>query len=188
MERIDWEPALTNGNQWYDRLASSLRQPDRAERKTALRQIDNDLKALKNNAASSGLLPSFLLSKKARGKAIGDTLLILLMPATLKIQDSKDRGEQTERNLHVAFALAAYHAEHGRYPAKLDDLAPKYLATVPDDLFSGKALLYRLTDKGYLLYSVGVNGIDDGGRQFDDNPPGDDLSVRMPLPELRRKK
>jgi hypothetical protein len=43
-------------------------------------------------------------------------------------------------------------------------------------------------NKGYLLYSVGVNGKDDGGRQFDDDPPGDDLSVRMPLPELKRKK
>jgi hypothetical protein len=188
MEKIDWEPALVNGNQWYDRLAAALRHKDRAERKKALRQIDNDLKALKKDAASSGLLSKLLMSKSARGKAIGDTLLTLLMPAALKIADSKDRGEQTERNLHVAFALAAYHAEHGRYPAELDDLAPKYLITIPDDLFSGQALHYRLTEQGYLLYSVGVKGVDEGGRQYDDDPPGDDLSVRTPLPELKRKK
>jgi hypothetical protein len=92
------------------------------------------------------------------------------------------------RNLHVAFALAAYHAESSRYPAQLEDLAPKYLATIPDDLFSGQALHYGLTEKGYLVYSVGVNGVDEGGRQYDDEPPGDDLNVRMPLPELKRMK
>jgi hypothetical protein len=35
---------------------------------------------------------------------------------------------------------------------------------------------------------VGVNGKDEGGRWYDDVPPGDDPGVRMPLPELKRKK
>ena len=88
----------------------------------------------------------------------------------------------------MAFALAAYRADHGHYPEKLGELAPKYLAAVPDDLFSGKALIYRTEGKGYLLYSVGANGRDDGGRWIDDDPPGDDLRVRMPLPEPKAKK
>jgi hypothetical protein len=188
MERIDWEPVLISGNQWYDRLAAAMRQKDRAERKEALGKIENDLKALKKDIPSSDVLSRFLLDEKERGKAIGDTLLTLLMPAFLKVQDAHDRSEQTERNLHLTFALAAYHADNGRYPDKLDDLAPMYLATIPDDLFSGKALHYRLSEMGYLLYSVGVNGKDDGGREYDDEPPGDDLVVRMPLPELKRKK
>jgi hypothetical protein len=67
-------------------------------------------------------------------------------------------------------------------------LAPKYLAAVPNDLFSGRPLVYRPTGSGYVLYSVGPNGQDDGGRSSDDDPPGDDLTVRMPLPELKLKK
>jgi hypothetical protein len=39
-----------------------------------------------------------------------------------------------------------------------------------------------------LFYSVGANGIDDGGRWLDDDPPGDDPGVRMPLSELKPKK
>jgi hypothetical protein len=62
------------------------------------------------------------------------------------------------------------------------------LAAVPNDLFSGKPLVYRPAEKGYLLYSVGLNGKDEGGRSYGDDPPGDDLSVRMPLPELKPKK
>jgi len=37
---------------------------------------------------------------------------------------------------------------------------PKYLAKIPIDLFSGKALIYRPT-KWATLYSVGVNGKDE---------------------------
>jgi hypothetical protein len=44
----------------------------------------------------------------------------------------------------------------------------------------------RLKNCGYLLYSLGPNGIDDQGRGFNDEPPGrDDISVRMPLPPRR---
>ena len=110
------------------------------------------------------------------------------MPAVSKVQNAYDRDEQVQRNLQVAFALAAYRRDHGSYAAKLDDLAPKYIPAVPDDLFSGMALVYRPSDKGYLFYSVGVNAKDDGGRSFDDDPAGDDLPVRMPLPELKPKK
>src|SRR5947209_7864913 len=97
------------------------------------------------------------------------------MPGMENVHNAAERNEQNLRNLHVAFALAAYHADLGRYPEKLAELAPKYIDQIPDDLFSGRPLICRLEGDGYLLYSVGVNGIDDGGRGYDDDPPGDDL-------------
>ena len=45
---------------------------------------------------------------------------------------------------------------------------------------------YRPSKAGYLLYSVGLNGKDDGGRWYDDDPPGDDPNVKMPLPPLKK--
>ncbi len=192
LDMIDWEPALRNGNRWYDRLAAALRLQDRADRQKALDQIEEDLTALTKEAAEMANLEKLLLGKdppdKTVGKVIGDVLIGLMIPAARKVQDAHDRIEQVQRNLHLAFALAGYHRDHGRYPAKLDDLAPKYLAAVPGDLFSGKPLVYRPSEKGYLLYSVGVNGKDEEGRWFDDDPAGDDPRVRMPLPELKRNK
>ena len=82
--------------------------------------------------------------------------------------------------------MAAYRKDNGRYPAKLADLAPTYLADVPGDVFSGKELIYKPTEKGYLFYSVGQNGKDEGGHWYDDDPPGDDPRVRMPLPEPKK--
>jgi hypothetical protein len=190
MERIDWEPALRNGNRWYDRVAAALRCQDRIAREKDLDTIDQDLNALKKEVVGPTLIARLLLGKdpaeKAIGKAIGGTLLPLLLPACHSVQRSHERSVQVDRNLHIAFALAAYHRDHRRYPAKLDDLAPRYLAVVPDDLFSGKSLIYRPSERGYMLYSVGVNKKDDGGRWYDDNPAGDDLGVRMPLPKQKR--
>ena len=59
------------------------------------------------------------------------------------------------------------------------------MAEVPKDFFNdGGELHYRRQDQGYVLYSVGVNKKDDGGRGYDEyNPAGkqcDDIVVRVP--------
>jgi hypothetical protein len=193
---IDWEPGLRGGNRMYDRMAAALRLEDRTKREKELDRIEEDVKALRKEAGEdAGGLPEMverLLNRedpgKEAGKKLGNKLICVFAPAVRKVQQAFDRVEQSQRNLHLAFALAAYRSDNGRYPAKLDELAPKYLAAVPGDLFSGKALVYRPDEKGYLLYSVGVNGRDEGGRWMDDDQPGDDLRVRMPLPELKPKK
>ena len=111
----------------------------------------------------------------------------MLAPSVQKVQIAHDCAEQTRRNLEVAFALTAYRADNGRYPAKLTDLAPAYLAAVPDDLFSGKPLIYKPSGNGYLVYSIGPNGKDDEGRWYDDDPMGDDPRVKMPQPPLKKQ-
>jgi hypothetical protein len=121
------------------------------------------------------------------GKAIGDILIGMMVPAFTKLKHYEDRSEQMQRNLHLAFALAAFECDRGAYPKQLSELAPKYLPRIPNDLFSGKAPIYRPEEKGYLLYSVGLNGKDEGGRSSEDGPPGDDIAVRIPLPELKRQ-
>ncbi|MCX7424248.1 MAG: hypothetical protein NTW96_01205 [Planctomycetia bacterium] len=82
------------------------------------------------------------------------------------------RRQALHRLLIVELALANYRDEHGTHPRALADLVPEHLERLPDDPFSGKPLVYRLTDEGFRLYSVGPNGVDDGGKSFEDD--GDD--------------
>jgi hypothetical protein len=185
---IDWDPALRNANSWCDRFAAGLRIPDRTARVQEMAAITQELRDLKQQVAGTGIIVKAFMGPQDRGETIGNLLTTVMLPAYDRVQGAAERSEQGQRNLQVAFALAAYHRDHGRYPTDLDELAPKYLGTIPDDLFSGKPLIYRLEDKGYLLYSVGPNGVDDGGRWYDDQPSGDDLSVRMPVPEPQAKK
>ena len=46
-------------------------------------------------------------------------------------QGAADRAEQGQRNLHIAFALAAYQRDHKNYPKTLDALAPNIWRKFP---------------------------------------------------------
>ncbi len=190
LEGIDWDPALRNHNLWYDRMSAIARKTDRPSREKDWERINADLKSIKEKMDSGELAETILegkLSAEARGKVVGDILILLMTPAVQRVRSSADRLKQVQENLCLGFALARYHCDHGRYPKDLEELAPKYVAQIPQDLFSGKPLIYRPSEKGFLLYSVGMNGKDDGGRGYGENPPGDDLVVRIPLPERRGK-
>lgn len=188
---VDYEPALRNANRWYNRIVKTLRVEDRITREKQLRQIDADLRELKKKTQESmpGALELLFAkdSDKVRGETIGNIVISLMLPAFNRVQSAADRCEQTQNNLYLAFALAAYHRDHNRYPKELDTLKPKYLDNIPTDIFAGKPLIYRPTANGYLLYSVGVNGRDEQGRGYEADPPGDDLTIRMPLPKLKRR-
>ena len=76
----------------------------------------------------------------------------------------------------------------------MEDLVPQYAYTVPADLFDGgKPIKYRLTEDGAIVYSVGCDGTDDGGRELDPDGnrllDGTDLSFtieNVPKDLLRR--
>ena len=103
----------------------------------------------------------------------------MLIPAAEKLQMASDRAEQIQRNLQIAVALAACKSDTGRYPKKLDELAPRYLESVPQDIFSGKALMYFSKVDSYLLYSVGPNGRDDQTDATGQTGPSDDIVVPL---------
>ncbi|MCE0482628.1 MAG: hypothetical protein LV479_00135 [Methylacidiphilales bacterium] len=77
----------------------------------------------------------------------------------------------------TACALERYRLAHGSYPASLDELGAVEAGGVPHDIMSGDAYHYALPDHGsYLLYSVGWNQVDDGGKIIykADNPNAQD--------------
>jgi hypothetical protein len=69
-----------------------------------------------------------------------------------------------ERLLTGELALRCYQAEQARLPARLEDLTTNCLSRVPRDPFSGLSLIYRPQGTNWLLYSVGEDGVDDGGK------------------------
>lgn len=65
----------------------------------------------------------------------------------------------------VACALERFRLVHGKYPDTLDVLAPQFIAQLPHDILNGQPLHYRRTEDGnFVLYSVGWDETDDGGK------------------------
>jgi hypothetical protein len=90
-------------------------------------------------------------------------------PMIKRFVEQSLRAQTHVEMVTAAIALERYFLRHDKYPARLDDLAPFFVRRVPVDYMDGKDLRYRLQlDGSYLLYSVGTNGIDDGG---DPTPP-----------------
>jgi len=64
----------------------------------------------------------------------------------------------------AGLACRLYRSRNGSYPETLDALVPGILAEVPIDPFTGKPLVYRREGEGFIVYSLGSNQTDDGGR------------------------
>ena len=52
----------------------------------------------------------------------------------------------------------------GKLPDTLAELIPTYLDAVPEDPFDCKELRYKKLETGFVVYSVGEDGNDDGGK------------------------
>jgi hypothetical protein len=65
----------------------------------------------------------------------------------------------------VALAIERYRLANDQLPDQLTDLLPQFLQSVPLDPYDGHPLRYRRLDPGFVVYSIGKDGIDDGGKE-----------------------
>ena len=70
------------------------------------------------------------------------------------------------RCARVVVAVERYRLAHGQsLPSRIEDLVPSELDVVPIDPFSGMPLRFVAEERGYVVYSLGLNRRDDGGLQ-----------------------
>ncbi len=90
------------------------------------------------------------------------------------------RSEAEVRLLRVDAALRLHRGDKGQYPTRLSEIVPKYLDSLPLDPFTGQPMIYRLTTNSYLLYSIGPDEIDDGGKPLTKSTDKGDLVSSTP--------
>ena len=179
---VDWDHVLKTAHPWYDDMAAAARKPTHAERRQATDEIMARLGVVERESQNRNSLAKKFSSSGASDSMSG-LFITLLMPSVPGIIDMVDQTAARREMTRLAFALAAYRAENGSYPVKLADLSPKYLAKVPTDLFSDGDFQYETTDDGYRLWSVGPDGVDDGGMGPNVDDYGgeeDDLLIATP--------
>lgn len=119
---------------------------------------------------------SAMESSAAKGWRPYRWLVDLSFPALLG-QNLKAALAQTGLDqARTACALERYRLARGTYPESLEALVPAFLDCVPTDIPAGGSLHYRREGQGYVIWSVGVDGKDEGGRTVDHgaNPTGID--------------
>ncbi len=97
---------------------------------------------------------------------LGDASLLLriLAPAHERIVEIMARAKTHRGAAAAVLALMRYKKDKGNYPEELNELVDGgYLGSAPEDLYSGKSLVYRKEGEDFILYSVWNNFQDDGG-------------------------
>jgi hypothetical protein len=99
-----------------------------------------------------------------------NVMFAMLAPATGKAINKTARAETAVKLAIAACALERYRIAHGEFPASLEELSAQLQVSVPLDPMVNKPFHYQRTDDGwFLLYSVGLNGTDDGGVMASDD-------------------
>jgi hypothetical protein len=99
----------------------------------------------------------------------------MLIPAHDKVQNRVTMSDGERDGVFLGLALELFHRKHNKWPAALAELSPQYLPQVPVDPITGKPLHYKIVDDRPVVYSVGADGDDDGGR-----PTTDEVAATLP--------
>jgi hypothetical protein len=161
----DWRDAISD--RWYQLTVPKIR---------GYREIDRYCRQLSREVGAnpeSRILPMVPHDRLAAALALG-------IPDRLR---TYRYTRSRVRILRAELAIQQYYRKHGDFPnelAELDDVAPGALV----DPFDGGPLRYRRAGADYLLYSVGPDGKDDGGRPvpYDDythDSPGDLVAGKL---------
>jgi hypothetical protein len=109
----------------------------------------------------------------------GGILTGLLFPALVLVVEPTTRAEAKRDVARLGLALYAYRASKGRFPDKLDDLAPDFISAVPRDPFDGQAMKLKRSGEGLTVYSIGPDMIDNGGAPFDPKTKTGDITFAV---------
>ncbi len=121
--------------------------------------------------------------------AIDGPIVRMLLPAIEKIVQANLRGQARLRSLAVGIACERFRQANGRWPKELAEIPKTILAEVPRDPYVDAPLKYKVLPDGIVVYAVGEDRADDGGKLTYTNPkPGEDVGARLWSPEFRRAK
>jgi hypothetical protein len=162
--------ASAGGNLWIQTVAylwSVFCRP--ADMSTLIRNYQMLIDALPMTNSSTGWQEAFEVSDriKATLPTLNRSHIItkLSLPAVLGTE-RRFAGAEISRTLTVtAIAIERYRLAHsGSLPSTLQVLVPEFLPEIPKDPMDGEPLRYkREGEDSFLLYSVGYDGVDDGG-------------------------
>lgn len=106
-------------------------------------------------------------------------LSAMLLPAQDAICQAFARATATRDCMIVILAIERHRKQHGTLPESLDELVPAYLEEVPMDPFDGKRLRYRTEADHYVVYSVGRDDKDDGGKSESEGGTDSGFSIDL---------
>jgi hypothetical protein len=118
-------------------------------------EVANEADKATERLASSGLAETVLNHK---------VILKVAMPFFGRLATKTSLAQAELKMTQIACALERYRLAHNQYPDELNALTPQFTGALPKDPIKGGEFKYRRTGDAFLLYSIGWNATDDGGK------------------------
>jgi hypothetical protein len=186
-----WGEVLRPVNTWWDKQVAAMSKRNYRFLRQCLEEYEREFRDMseqhgfsgsQNNldavfqrwgmlAAAGEVTPEF-------SRHLGRCFTAWLLPDIGRASTHQYTALARRRLVEMALALAAYEAEMGSYPVLPVLLKPRYIDELPLDPFDDEPFKYQRRGQGFVLYSVGPDMDDDGGR--DEGDDEDDIAVRVP--------
>jgi hypothetical protein len=114
----------------------------------------------------------------------------MLMPAVIRMSQAERRRQANMRCAMAALAVERYRIKHGHWPDTLAAVCQDgLLAAIPTDPDDGQPVRFRVVADGVIIYSVGLDAVDNGGNINRERPyeAGVDQGFRLWHPDARRQ-
>ncbi|MGI9519955.1 MAG: hypothetical protein ACR2NP_23070 [Pirellulaceae bacterium] len=181
LSSTDMGQAMRTSNQWYDKGVESLQLTSPRERYEACNELFEEVEALEVELVDpASAVWTLLSSPKARGKMVGKFMVATFFPGLQQVNNLEFRMQLKSQLMEVACLIEAYRKEIGSYPSSLQELEEQFgSAELLNDPLNDQQLNYQTTDTGYLLFSIGVDGEDNGGREWLETSDSSKFDIRV---------
>ena len=164
---IDWNIAMVETNQRYDKHVEILREKSGKQRLRSLAKFEaelNDEMFQKRN-----LVKLLLGGPHGRGRWMSQYLNTAVLSRTLRAAQAEVAHRIRMDLLQTSIVMERFRRETGSYPQQLAELVPKWSTDLPLDRFTDADLKYKRTTDGYVIYSVGRDLQDNGAAEDSDD-------------------
>ncbi|MGH7245091.1 MAG: hypothetical protein ACREJD_16870 [Phycisphaerales bacterium] len=115
-------------------------------------------------------------------KQLGDFPLAIAIPGIQKGVESWNGVLNQIDLIILIIELERFRIRNGDYPQSLAELLKNGLGEIPRDLMDGQPIRYLYRERDLpLVYSIGADGVDDGGHAAADNPEAGQLNGKRKL-------
>ncbi len=161
---------------------SNDRNTERRRHEAFLRELERVMDEGPGSVGRLALLDAHL-DQRVHDSEIRFSMSDLMSPSFTNAVERNFQNRQLGDATGVMLSLELFRMDHDRLPASLVELVPDYLPAVPQDIMDpGQPVKYAHDDGGgYVLYSVGSDGDDDGGTE-PDPAPNERLFPRLRYP------
>ena len=183
----DWNQVLLNANDYYDRLEVAYLAATAKERRERLAELEEELEQRGENVRQVSENPLrfaswVLLPKRARREStelITDALFSLLLPALTAVEQAATRNLNDQAVTALAIKIFDERANAGEFPESLKAMRLKAREFRWRDFASDQPYEYRRQGRGFILYNLGQNGVDDGGPVSEGEQKWDDFGINF---------